>query len=186
MKVGPVVDTAVFAEVLALQRANLPGALDADAQRREGFVTLVHTLDDLHAMHAIEPSIVARDDDGALLGYALVMPLATRPRFPVLEPMFARVADATWRGRPLVERTHYVMGQVCVAPRARGRGVFDALYDGHALALRDRFDCVVTEINARNTRSMRAHARVGFDVVTEYRDDGEDWAVVAWDFRRPA
>jgi hypothetical protein len=181
MKVGKA-DEASFEAIRALQRANQPAALTPDEQRTQGFVSLTHTLDDLRAMHAIEPSIVAHDDEG-LVGYALVMPIQTRPRFPVLEPMFARIAEATWRGRPLADRSFYVMGQVCVAKRARGTGVFDALYAGHARALSSRFDCVVTEIAVRNARSMRAHARVGFDVVTTYVED-QEWAVVAWDFRR--
>ena len=43
-----------------------------------------------------------------------------------------------------------------------------------------RFDLVVTEVAARNTRSLRAHARVGFEPLHVYPDatTGEEWHVI--------
>jgi RimJ/RimL family protein N-acetyltransferase len=41
----------------------------------------------------------------------------------------------------------------------------------------------VTEVSTSNTRSLRAHARVGFEVVTTYRDATDEWAVVALGLR---
>ena len=50
----------------------------------------------------------------------------------------------------------------------------------------DRFDFTVTEVAARNTRSLRAHARVGFQTLHVYPDPttGEDWHVIALDLVR--
>jgi RimJ/RimL family protein N-acetyltransferase len=74
------------------------------------------------------------------------------------------------------------MGQVCVAREFRGQGVFDLMYRAHREHLRARYDRSVTEIAVRNVRSMRAHARVGFRVIDRYRDETDDWAIVAWDW----
>ncbi|HVY44655.1 MAG TPA: GNAT family N-acetyltransferase, partial [Minicystis sp.] len=158
--------------VLALQAAN---HRDVASGAADGFVTVRHTRADLEAMHALAPSVVAVDGEGegeAVVGYALVMLPESRGLLPILAPMFARL-DALGLGR------YYVMGQVCVAASHRGRGVFDALYRGHAEHYGARFERVVTEIATRNVRSMRAHARVGFEVVEVYRDDVEAWAIVA-------
>lgn len=162
--------------VLALQRASR-------APTRDGFVTVEHTLELLQAMHAIAPSVVARDPGGAVVGYAIVMTREARALIPILEPMFAmieRLPPGTLSPKP--DARWYVMGQVAVAPEYRGRGVFDALYAEHRARYRGRFDLVVTEVATRNARSMRAHQRVGFRTVITYRDATDEWALIAWDW----
>lgn len=167
--------------IIELQRANLEANVRDPAN--QGFVTVVHTLDVLERMHAAAPSVVARDE-GGLAGYALVMLQECAPLLPVLQTMFTNLRTLTFRGRPLAELRWYVMGQVCVAERQRGRGVFDALYAAHATHYSDAYDLVVTEVATRNARSLRAHARVGFETIDTYRDEVDEWAVIAWDLAR--
>jgi predicted GNAT superfamily acetyltransferase len=127
-------------------------------------------------MHALLPSVVA-EDQGALIGYALSMAVEAQPFVPVLQPMFEQIEK-------LGLKNFYVMGQVCVAKNHRGQGVFDALYDGHRRLYGSRFDALVTEISVRNQRSLRAHARVGFEVVHHYRDATDEWLVVVLRFAK--
>jgi len=42
---------------------------------------------------------------------------------------------------------------------------------------------LVTEIATRNHRSNNAHKRVGFVTINTFRDETDEWNVVAWDFR---
>jgi GNAT superfamily N-acetyltransferase len=173
----PVASEAELEQILELQQRNLPRNLDERERAEQGFVTVEHTLDVLRRMHAIVPSIVARDDE-KLAGYALVMPVQCRSFIPVLDPMFRRLdANASLAGR-----RYYVMGQVCVAKPYRGRGVFDALYAAHREHLKHRYDACVTEISVRNPRSMKAHDRVGFEELERYRDATEEWIVVIWNW----
>jgi GNAT superfamily N-acetyltransferase len=179
IEAGPVEREAELEQILALQRANQPGRLSSEEIAADGFVTVEHTLDLLKRMHAIVPSIVAREN-GSVVGYALVMPVECRPFIPILEPMFQRL-DSLGVSR----QRFYVMGQVCIGKPWRGKGVFDLLYQAHRRHLRGRFDCLVTEVAMRNTRSLRAHERVGFTVIDRYSDDTDDWAVIRWDWSDP-
>ena len=63
---------AELQQILDLQRRNLARNLSKREVAEQGFVTVEHTLDVLRRMHALVPSIVARDG-GELAGYALVM-----------------------------------------------------------------------------------------------------------------
>lgn len=180
MDVGVVQSERELEAILALQQLNLRGRGSEAEEREQGFVTVEHTLEILKRMHALAPSVVAREG-AELAGYALVMAPEARAWVPVLEPMFALIEGLLFRGRPIGGRRFYVMGQICVARAFRGRGVFDALYEGHRRFCAERFEVVVTEVATRNTRSMRAHARVGFEVIHTYRDATDDWAVIAWD-----
>lgn len=163
---------------------DLPGILALQAASRaptaDGFVTVQHTLDILRAMHALAPSVIGRDSSGAVIAYAITMPRETRALIPILEPMFQRLEQLLPPSTPF-----YVMGQIAVAPSHRGSGVFDALYAEHRTQYRDRFALLITEVATRNTRSMRAHERVGFRTLETYRDATDEWALITWDWQSP-
>jgi hypothetical protein len=159
-----------------------------DEAREQGFVTVVHDEEKLRLMHALAPSVVAVErrasasgGEGSLAGYALTMLPEARSLIPVLDPMFQQFERLSFHGKPL--SNFYVMGQICVARGQRGKGVVDALYAGHRDLYAGRFDAIVTEIAVRNIRSARAHARVGFEEIHRFRDETDDWSVVAWDFK---
>jgi hypothetical protein len=172
-------------QILALQAANLPSALTPDTLASQGFVTVRHERDVLERMCAVAPAVIAKDED-RVVGYALVMPRAFAPDVPVLLPLFALLDTLSWQGQPLRDHGRwFVMGQICVAAGYRGRGIVDGMYRCMADVYRDRYDVTLTEIAARNTRSLRAHARVGFDTLQRYVDPvtAERWDVVALDLR---
>ena len=169
-----VADERELEQILDVQRRNLPRNLSAREMAENGFVTVEHTLDVLRRMHALVPSIIAKEGD-ELAGYALVMPIECRSFIPVLVPMFQRL-----EALGMFEQRFYVMGQICVASQYRGRGVFDLLYRTHREQLHDRFDAVVTEVSVRNGRSLRAHQRVGFEELERYRDATDEWVLLIW------
>ncbi|OJT23539.1 GNAT family N-acetyltransferase [Archangium sp. Cb G35] len=172
-------------QILQLQAVNMRDHVSPEQAVSQGFLTVAHTLDVLERMHALAPSVIAKDGE-KLVGYALVMPVEARAFVPILEPMFQLLETLSWRGRPLREYRYYVMGQVCVSEAYRGQGVFDALYREHRASYGARFDCTVTEVATRNTRSMRAHLRAGFESIKTYRDATDEWAVVVLGLRDDA
>jgi GNAT superfamily N-acetyltransferase len=170
-------------QILDLQAANLPAVLTPETMASQGFVTVRHELDVLQRMNETEPAIIAKDGD-RVVGYALVMPRGFAADVPILRPLFAMLDGLSWHGTPLRDHARwFVMGQVCIAETHRGRGVFDGLYRAMADVYRHRYDFTVTEVAARNTRSLRAHARAGFRTLHTYSDatTGEDWHVIVLD-----
>lgn len=170
-------------QLLALQQANLAAHISETELRAEGFVTVQHDFELLKAMNTPYPHVVARDGE-KIVGYTLVMLQAFQDQIPVLVPMFAEFDRAEFGGRRLIDRSYFVMGQVCIAKGYRGSGIFQGLYDQLKTQLSPHFDAVVTEVSLRNPRSLRAHARVGFHVIRAYRAaSGEDWAILLWDWQ---
>jgi GNAT superfamily N-acetyltransferase len=171
-------------QILDLQAANLPSALTPDSMTSQGFVTVRHDLDVLERMNKTAPAIIAKDAD-RVVGYALVMPREFASDVPILEPLFQMLDALSWRSVLLRDQPRwFVMGQICIAEGYRGRGIFDGLYRAMAEAYRDRYDFTITEVAARNTRSLRAHARAGFHALHVYQDavSGEEWHVIGLDF----
>lgn len=171
--------------VLALQQLNLNQNISADTAQSQGFVTVVHNFDLLSRMNQAEAQIIAKDGD-KVIGYALVMPTSFRKEIPVLMAMFDMLDQLTYQGKLIKDYAYYAMGQICVAEGYRGKGIFDGLYALHKKQLSSQYELCVTEIAKRNTRSLAAHTRVGFEVVHEYFDTThpELWEVVVWDLRK--
>jgi GNAT superfamily N-acetyltransferase len=170
-------------EILGLQAENLASALTPETMAGQGYVTVRHEPSVLLRMNEAAPAIIAKAA-GRVVGYALVMPRSFAGDVSILYPMFEMLDTLSWKGASLrVNPRWFVMGQICIARAYRGIGIFDGLYRTMAERYRDRFDFTVTEVAARNTRSMRAHARVGFQTLHVYPDatTGEEWHVVALD-----
>ena len=113
------------------------------------------------------------------------MPRSFATQVPVLQPMFDLLDTLSWRGKFLRENPRwFVMGQICVADGYRGMGIFDGMYQKMKAVCSAEYDFVITEIAERNTRSIRAHERVGFESLHTFSDEvvGEEWRVVVWDF----
>jgi ribosomal protein S18 acetylase RimI-like enzyme len=167
--------------ILDLQRVNQRDRIAAEVAQSQGFVTVEHDFDLLKRMNQAAPQVIAKGDSGELAGYALTMLQSFRSQIPVLMPMFEMIDGLSYQGKLLRQAPYYVMGQVCVAEAFRGMGVFDALYEQHKKMYHSDFEFIVTEIALRNTRSMAAHQRVGFEQIHTYFDEAaqEDWAVVA-------
>ena len=171
-------------QVLDLQQQNLNKNISEDVATSQGFVTVQHNFDLLSRMNAAEPQIIAKDGD-KVVGYALVMPTSFRYEIPVLMAMFDMLDELNYQGKPVKEYNYYAMGQICVAEGYRGQGIFDGMYALHKERLSGKYDLCITEVAKRNTRSLAAHARVGFEIIHEYFDTThpELWEVVLLDLR---
>lgn len=174
---------ADVAGILTLQRANLRRNLPADVQAGQGFVTVEHDPDVLARMNKAAPSIIAKDGD-VVVGYALTMLPAFAGDVPELLPLFTTINALTYQNAPLDDYAYYVMGQVCVADGYRGQRIFDRMYAHHRAVYGDRYRLLVTDISSHNTRSLRAHERVGFRPIHQFYDAnlGESWVIVVWDW----
>jgi hypothetical protein len=164
--------------ILDLQRRNLARNLDQSEIKSQGFVTVLHRLSDLQKMNAIEPHIIARDND-AVVAYLLAMTEKSKMDIPVLIPMFDLFESIQYKNKSLSQYHYMVVGQVCVDKKYRGQGVLDKCYDLYINTFKQRYDFAITEIATSNQRSLNAHKRIGFKTIHEYvAPDGESWAIV--------
>ena len=168
-------------QILSLQRLNLFNAVSAEERKSSGFVTVKHDIELLTKMNNAARQIIAVDND-VVVGYALVMLKEFSEMIPVLTPMFEMFDTISYKNKNLSSYKFYVMGQICIADTHRGQGVFEKLYLKHKEAYADAFEICLTEISESNTRSMRAHEKVGFKTVHSFKDKTDQWNIVLWDW----
>lgn len=166
--------------ILHLQKTNLPDNLTKEEKASQGFVTVVHSFDDLQNMNAIEQHIIAKDGD-KVVAYLLAMTAASKAGIPVLKPMFQTFDEIVYNGRLVSGYNYMVVGQVCVDKAYRGQGVLDACYATYKKQFDSTYNFAVTEIDTANVRSLAAHKRIGFEEVHRFTaPNGVEWSIVLW------
>jgi len=174
-----------FDQILRLQKQNLFSAISEEQQARQGFVFAQHTVPLLKMMAAHLPQVIAVSN-GKVVGYNLAMSLSMKNEMPSLAPMFAEFERSQYNGKPLSAYSFMVGGQVCVDEGFRGQGLLSRLYHETRNRLPSGYRLCVTEVSVRNDISLRAHLKMGFEVVSTYHDGKELWKVVVWDLESAA
>ena len=155
-------------QILRLQQENLPENLSTSERVAEGFVTVKHTLNILKVMNESCPHTIAVDNQ-RIVGYALSM----HPRFggaiEVLKPMFKKIEKLG-----LEEDDYIVMGQICIAKSHRKQGIFRGLYQNMKQFINPTFKKIITQVDARNSRSLNAHYAIGFEILKKYVFGGRE------------
>lgn len=165
-------------QILELQQLNIKQSLSSSAMKNEGFVTVEHTFNVLKRMNDACPHIIAVTN-GQVVGYALCMLNAFRKDVPILEPMFVYM-NTVIKAKGLLDLKYLIMGQVCIDKAYRKQGIFKKLYFHFKAELEPDFDAVITEVSSKNKRSSDAHKAIGFQVLDEHTENGEDWELIIW------
>ncbi len=163
---------AQLEEILLLQQLNLPKNLTTEEKEQEGFLTVEHSLAFLKEMHHECPHTIAIDQ-GKVIGYALSMHPKFANSIEVLKPMFHEINKVVQNNC-----NYMVMGQICVSKEYRGKGVFRGLYKAMKEKLPKGFDTIITEVDAKNQRSLHAHEAVGFTELKRYHSEGKEWSLI--------
>ncbi len=170
--------------ILELQQKNLSKNLTLEETLEQGFLTVEHDFPTLKKMNNLEAATIAKEHN-QIVGFLLAMTKDLRNDIPILISMFDVLDELYYQNRTLQEYNYIVVGQACIAGSHRGSGIFDQCYAAYKKHLSEKYDFAVTEISRRNQRSLRAHRRVGFEMLQEFvAPDGEVWDIVVWDWRK--
>ena len=172
-----------FSEIIGLQKTNLLSQLTEKEMQEQGFVTVVHTLDDLKKMNNYEPNLILKDKNKTV-GYLLAMTKNSRLDIPVLIPMFELFDKIYFMGKAISEYNFIVVGQVCIQKDYRGMGLLDKSYVAYKDYFKDKYDFAITEIATSNKRSINGHKRIGFREIHKYTDSKNiEWSIVIWNWK---
>ncbi|MEO0733108.1 MAG: GNAT family N-acetyltransferase [Bacteroidota bacterium] len=167
-------------QIIALQKANLRITISEETAREQGFVTAVHTMESLQKLNDGAAAAIAKIGS-RVVGYALAMKREFAADVPSLTFLFAEQDEVIYRGKRFGDASYLVMGQVCVAAEASGQKIVDRMYRYLRGCYALHYDYLQTAIDARNTRSLRVHERIGFEVMHRFSDEqGRDWVLVTW------
>lgn len=164
-------------QIIDLQHINLFSSISKTEKQEEGFLTVQHDLDMLKKMNNKQPHIIAKDED-KVVGYALSMAKEFKDDIEVLKPMFSKID-----GQLNSNKSYIIMGQICIDKAYRKQGIFRGLYQTMKKELLQKYDLLITEVAASNSRSLQAHYAVGFSDLLVYNSNGITWHLIQWDWK---
>ena len=151
--------------------------------KSQGFVTVHHSFEQLCRLNDLEKHIIAKDND-RVVGYILAMTKQSKLELPILVPMFNVFEIILYKHKLIAVYKYLVVGQVCIQKEYRGLGLLEKCYATYKKYYGDKYDFVITEIAATNSRSLNAHKRIGFTEIHAYTaPDKEEWIIVLWDWK---
>ncbi|MEM8848044.1 MAG: GNAT family N-acetyltransferase [Bacteroidota bacterium] len=164
--------TQELEQILTLQQQNLPITLSESEMVKDGFLTIEHSFQLLKEMNNMCQHIIAVENE-KVIGYALCMHPTFAESIEILKPMFYEI------NKVVKNKDNYmVMGQICIAKTYRSKGLFRKLYANMKAFLPGGFDTIITEVDAKNQRSMDAHRAIGFIELKNYSSDGKEWSLI--------
>ena len=160
-----------------LQEKNLRQHITDEEAASQGFLTASYTIDYLKAMNASFPTVIAKDDE-QVVGYAMITTPAMRDGHDLIKDLFSNIDRCTYQGNLLKNVPYVVVGQLCVDKAFRGQNLVTRMYDFFADAVKSQYDFMVTDVDCDNHRSLKAHAKAGFEVIDSLVYGGKKWDIV--------
>jgi ribosomal protein S18 acetylase RimI-like enzyme len=164
-----------------LQTLNLKQNITDEEAIDQGFLTAAYTIDYLHELNSVSPSIIAKDGN-KVVGYALVATKDSRKGHDLIEGLFDAIDACEYNGKILKDVNYVVVGQLCVAKEYRAQGLVQKLYGHFRDCLSNEFTYLVTDVAQANVRSLKAHKKRGFQVINKLMYSGFGWDIVLWDW----
>lgn len=171
-----------FKQILKLQQVNQRDNLSIEDQSEQGFLYASYSISLLEQMANYSPQLIALHND-KVVGYNLSISLDLVNIMPDLRTMFYAFNHTLYKGHLLGSYTYVIGGQVCVEKAYRGYGLFKLMYKEMKNRLSNQYQLCVTDVSQRNTRSLNAHLKTGFEIAGTYPYDDEIWHTVVWNWR---
>lgn len=163
-----------FRQIVNLQTVNLKRNLSIKEIKEQGYVSVQHNLELLKAMNSPFPHTIAIENDN-VIGYVLSMTRDKKEQVPMLKPMIDEIDLFVYNGELMKHQKYVIVGQVCVSKSYRSTGLFTKIYEHHKSRMKPHFDYLVTGILRSNKRSLRAHEKVGFEILSIFSDEEGVW-----------
>ena len=87
-----------------------------------------------------------------------------------------------YKGQLIDQLSFCLVGQLCVAQTHTGQGLVQRMYRAYRDQHSAEFDYLVTDVDAQNVRSLKAHLKTGFEVVGSLAHEDARWEVILWDW----
>jgi len=169
-------------QIHRLNQQNIRQNISPHERAVEGFVSWLYPVQLLQQINELAPAVIVKDKND-VIAYALTTLIEARAFHPDLDTMFGNLEAVSYKDKPLFSYRFYCMGQICIAKKYRGQGIVNMLYQKHKEIYSPQYDFILTEISTANSRSIKAHEKIGFDSIYTYKDQMDEWVVVIWDWK---
>lgn len=163
---------------------NLKHNISIQERETEGFVTAVYDIELLLLMKDVNPSIIAKDaESNKVIGYALVFSKELKGKHLLLDDLIDTIDKLNYKDDVLANSNYLIVGQLCVAKGYRGLGIVQELYKYYKQIYSENYQYLLTDVARDNPRSLKAHLKSSFEIISTISFDDNIFDVILWDWR---
>jgi len=162
--------------VLQLLDENFGGTL-SDEEKKDGFISVRFTLEELQDMNRNGITIVALSGSETAGGVSAQSCQWNDTHVPMAARMVAALVGKTIDGLTIDKNNSIVCGPVVVSKNFRGLGLLSRMYEVLKTEARSKYPIGLTLVSQANPRSIAAHEKLGMKKLTSFESDGRTfWA----------
>ena len=140
----------------------------SDEDRPDGFVTTLFTREQFERLIEEEKGLFVASDKGKVIAYAMAASWDYWSTWPLFQYMIGDLSSTSYLGLDLSTENSYQYGPICIDKEYRGTSVLPNLFEFSRRVMNKRYPVLITFINKINIRSLRAHQKLGLDVIKEF------------------
>ena len=157
-----------------------------EADKPDGFVTTLFTEEQFKNLIEKENGLAIACDGDKIIGYAMAASWDYWSEWPLFQHMIEDLPNTSYLGEVLTLENSYQYGPICVDKKYRGTDVFPNLFEFSRQEMLERYPIMITFINQINPRSIRAHEKVGMDLIKEFEFNDNQYYELGYDTSKKA
>lgn len=129
----------------------------AENDKDDGFITT--QLDEVLLTELIdeEKGLFVAKQDNKIIGFAMSASWDYCSKWPMFEYMISKLGEINFLGQQITTENSYQYGPICIDKDFRNTGVLEGLFDFARSEMQKRYTILVTFVNKKNPRSVKAH-----------------------------
>ena len=181
ISIGKVENYSDLLQIRGLNQNNLINNLSRKDELEYGFVTLNYNMELLKDVNKIQKSIVARDND-KIVGYAIVIDKTVYGLNKLFDDLIDRLSTISFNSKKLKNVNYALVGQLCIKKEYRGMGIVKKIYDFYKKEYSKKYQYLITDIDEKNKRSLSAHLKIGFQIISNFYWEESNWNIILWNW----
>lgn len=170
-----------LAGVLQLQKANLYSEL-SEKEREKGFVTTPFSEQQILDIIKLDGLFVG-EENSTIIAYVFAGDWHYFQQWPIFPFMTARFPKLSFNDSSVTTENSFQYGPICIALDFRGQQVMRELFEEMRLLWVQKFSVSITFVNKANKISVRAHEKIGWELIDEFEFNGNSYLGLAFDMK---
>lgn len=146
-----------------------------DKDKPDGFVTTLFTEEQFKEIIEKENGLFVATDNNRVIAYAMAASWEYWSAWPLFQYMLKDLSSTEYLGKNLSIENSYQYGPVCIDKDYRGTEVLPNLFEFSRREMNKRYPILITFINHINPRSLRAHEKLGVEVIKNFEFNNNNY-----------
>ena len=152
-------------------------------ERKSGFVTTPFTSEQIQN-RVVNNGLFLAEDQNQIVAYVFAGKWSFFEQWPIFPYMTSRFPDLQFRDFEINSEATFQYGPVCVHKNYRGQRIFNQVFEEMRLEWRKKFAFSITFINSINTVSVKAHIKLGWEVIDHFEFNNNQYLGLAFDMSK--